>query len=220
MSAVPARGVQAQTSAGNVRPGRTGPPRLDTPAGHVTAGGITGNAEISAGSGKVQIGEVEGPAVVKNSNGDTTIDAVTGDARGRAANGGIRVERAGAGVDAKTYGDITIYRSLTTSGPGERQTMTSKQSRPAIAATGLRKSSGDQIVPDGLDLNVQRRTGAESGRTRSSAIAVSGLRKAHGDKTGRAGCPRADLAPPQLLHAPPHMTAPDPDSGKEINLCD
>ncbi|RCG28676.1 ATP-binding cassette domain-containing protein [Sphaerisporangium album] len=33
--------------------------------------------------------------------------------------------------------------------------MTIKQSRPAIAATGLRKSFGDQVVLDGLDLNVQ-----------------------------------------------------------------
>lgn len=32
--------------------------------------------------------------------------------------------------------------------------MTTKQSRPAIAATGLRKSFGDQVVLDGLDLNV------------------------------------------------------------------
>jgi DUF4097 and DUF4098 domain-containing protein YvlB len=91
-----------KTSLGNVWLERTGPLRLNTSAGHVTADGITGNAEISTGSGKVQIGEVEGTAVVKNSNGDTTIDAVTGDVRVRAANGDIRVERAGAGVDAKT----------------------------------------------------------------------------------------------------------------------
>jgi DUF4097 and DUF4098 domain-containing protein YvlB len=91
-----------KTSLGNVWLERTGPLRLNTSAGHVTADGITGNAEISTGSGKVQIGEVEGTAVVKNSNGDTTIDAVTGDVRVRAANGDIHVERAGAGVDAKT----------------------------------------------------------------------------------------------------------------------
>src|SRR5437773_7545953 len=36
--------------------------------------------------------------------------------------------------------------------------MTIKQSRPAIAATGLRKSFGDQVVLDGLDLHVQRAT--------------------------------------------------------------
>jgi DUF4097 and DUF4098 domain-containing protein YvlB len=91
-----------KTSAGNAWLERTGPLRLDTSAGHVTADGIAGNAEISTGSGKVQIGEVAGTAVVKNSNGETTIDAVTGDVRVRAANGDICVERAGAGVDAKT----------------------------------------------------------------------------------------------------------------------
>src|SRR5438477_8125534 len=42
--------------------------------------------------------------------------------------------------------------------PGKRKTMTITQSRPAIAATGLRKSFGDQVVLDGLDLNVQRGT--------------------------------------------------------------
>ena len=89
-------------TTGNVWLERTGPLRLHTGAGHVTADGIAGNAEVSTGSGKVQIGEVEGTAVVKNSNGDTTIDAVSGDVRVRNANGAIDVERAGAGVDAKT----------------------------------------------------------------------------------------------------------------------
>jgi DUF4097 and DUF4098 domain-containing protein YvlB len=91
-----------KTSFGNVWLERTGPLRLHTGFGQVTAGGIAGNAEISTGSGKVQIGEIEGAAVVKNSNGDTTIDAVTGDLRVRAANGAISVGQASAGVDAKT----------------------------------------------------------------------------------------------------------------------
>ena len=89
-------------TTGNVWLERTGPLRLHTGVGHVTADGIAGNAEVSTGSGKIQIGEVTGTAVVKNSNGDTTIDAVTGDVRVRNANGAVDVERAGAGVDAKT----------------------------------------------------------------------------------------------------------------------
>ena len=36
--------------------------------------------------------------------------------------------------------------------------MTIKQSRPAIAATGLRKSFGDQVVLDGIDLDVRAGT--------------------------------------------------------------
>jgi DUF4097 and DUF4098 domain-containing protein YvlB len=91
-----------KTSAGNVRLERTGPLRVDTAAGHITADGVAGNAEIHTGSGKVRIGEVEGSVVVKNSNGNTEIDAVTGDVRVRSANGDISVERAGAGVEAKT----------------------------------------------------------------------------------------------------------------------
>ena len=89
-------------TTGNVWLERTGPMHLHTGSGHITAGGIAGDAEISTGSGKIQIGEIEGTAVVKNSNGDTTIDVVTGDVQVRNANGAIRVERAAAGVDAKT----------------------------------------------------------------------------------------------------------------------
>lgn len=81
---------------------RTGPLRLHTGAGHVTARGIAGDAEISTGSGQIQIGEVEGATEVKNSNGDTTIDTVTGDVHVRNANGAIGIERAGAGVDVRT----------------------------------------------------------------------------------------------------------------------
>ena len=91
-----------KTSVGKVRLEQTGPLRLHTSAGQVTADAIAGHAEISTGSGKVQIGEIEGSAVVKNSNGDIAINTVTGDVRVRTANGDISVERAGAGVEAKT----------------------------------------------------------------------------------------------------------------------
>ncbi|QSB16719.1 DUF4097 family beta strand repeat protein [Natronosporangium hydrolyticum] len=89
-------------TTGNIWLEQTGPLRVHTGAGHITADRIAGSAEVSTGTGSIQIGEVDGAAAVKNSNGPTTIDAVTGDARVRAANGDIHVERAGAGVDAKT----------------------------------------------------------------------------------------------------------------------
>jgi DUF4097 and DUF4098 domain-containing protein YvlB len=89
-------------SAGNVRLERTGALRVDTGAGHVTADGIAGDAEIHTGTGKVRIGDVEGSLVVKNSNGDITVAAVTGEARVRTANGEISIDRAGASVEAKT----------------------------------------------------------------------------------------------------------------------
>jgi DUF4097 and DUF4098 domain-containing protein YvlB len=93
---------KVKTAAGNISLDRTGSLRLGTSAGHITADGVAGNADISTGSGKVRLGDVEGSATVKNSNGDTMIDAVAGDVQVRAANGDINVERAGAGVDAKT----------------------------------------------------------------------------------------------------------------------
>ncbi len=89
-------------TTGDVRLEETGPLRLHTGIGHVTAERVTGGAEISTGTGKIQIGDIDGTAVIKNSNGDTTIDAVTGDVRVRNANGAINVGRAGSGVDAKT----------------------------------------------------------------------------------------------------------------------
>ncbi|MFD8491968.1 DUF4097 domain-containing protein [Amycolatopsis sp. NPDC059657] len=91
-----------KTSAGNIRLEQTGPLRLDTGAGHLTADHVTGAAELHTGSGKVDLGEVDGSVVVKNSNGETTIASATGHVRVRAANGDITVDRAGAGVEAKS----------------------------------------------------------------------------------------------------------------------
>lgn len=95
-------GSRFKTSAGNVWLERTGPLHLTTSAGHVTVDAVDGNAEVGTGTGKVQLGRIDGTALVKNSNGETVIGTVTGDARIRSANGDITVERAGAGVDAKT----------------------------------------------------------------------------------------------------------------------
>jgi DUF4097 and DUF4098 domain-containing protein YvlB len=101
--------TRLKTSAGNLSVERTGALRLDTSAGHVTAGAVTGDAEISTGTGRVQVGEVQGSAAVKNSNGATVIGTVIGDVKVRAANGDIEIERADAGVDAKTSnGDVRL----------------------------------------------------------------------------------------------------------------
>jgi len=89
-------------TTGDILLDRTGPLRLHTGIGRVTAHEIAGNAEVSTGGGKIQLGRIRGAAEVKNSNGDTSIDAVGGDARVRNANGAIHIERAGGGVDAKT----------------------------------------------------------------------------------------------------------------------
>ena len=89
-------------TTGNIWLEHTGPLRLHTGFGQITAGSIAGSADISTGSGKIRIGEVEGAAEVKNSNGETTIGVVAGDVRVRNANGAIEIERGGAGVDVKT----------------------------------------------------------------------------------------------------------------------
>ena len=91
-----------KSSAGSIRLERTGPLRVVTAAGHVTADEVAGDAEIHTSTGTVRIGEVEGSVVVKNSNGDTVIAAATGEVRVRSANGDISVDRAGAGVEATT----------------------------------------------------------------------------------------------------------------------
>jgi DUF4097 and DUF4098 domain-containing protein YvlB len=98
-----------RTGAGNVRLEQTGPLRVDTGAGHVTAAVVAGDAEIHTGSGKVRIDEIDGTVVVKSSNGDVAIATATGHVRVRSANGGISVDRAEAGVDAKTAnGDVRV----------------------------------------------------------------------------------------------------------------
>lgn len=98
-----------KTSMGSVWLQSTGPLRLHTGFGDVTADEIGGSAEVSTGSGAIRLGEVDGGVAAKNSNGDTSIDAATGDVRVRAANGAIFVGRAGAGVDAKTsHGTIRL----------------------------------------------------------------------------------------------------------------
>ena len=63
-------------------------------------------------------------------------------------------------VRARTgYGDIVIRRSPTGPEPAEGGlTMTTIPDEPAIAATGLRKSYGDKVVLDGIDLNVAEGT--------------------------------------------------------------
>jgi DUF4097 and DUF4098 domain-containing protein YvlB len=116
-----------KTSAGNFWLGQTGPLRLKTGFGHVTADGIAGSAEISTGSGKVQIGEVEGTAVVRSPNGAISVDRAGAGVDAKTSNGSIRIGEVARGSvvlgtpagDLETvevrghtsYGDITIRRS-------------------------------------------------------------------------------------------------------------
>jgi Putative adhesin len=89
------------TAVGSIRLDETGPLHVSTSAGTITVDRAVGRAEVT-GSGQVRIGEIDGPAVIKNLNGVTWVGEVTGDLRCNAANGDITVDRAGAGVSAKT----------------------------------------------------------------------------------------------------------------------
>ncbi len=101
--------TEVDMSAGNIHLDRTGPLKVDTGAGQVHVGAVTGNAEVKSGSGSIRIGSVAGSLTVKNSNGNTEIGTVEGELRVRAANGDIAAERVGALVDAKTaMGSISV----------------------------------------------------------------------------------------------------------------
>jgi DUF4097 and DUF4098 domain-containing protein YvlB len=101
--------TEADMSAGNIQLDRTGPLKVDTGAGQVSVGAVTGNAEIKTGSGNVRVGTVAGSLVVKNSNGNTEIGAVEGELKARAANGDITAERVGSLVEATSaMGSINV----------------------------------------------------------------------------------------------------------------
>ncbi|SES19087.1 DUF4097 and DUF4098 domain-containing protein YvlB [Lentzea xinjiangensis] len=101
--------TEIDMSAGNIRVDRTGPLRVDTGAGQVHVGAVTGDAEVKTGSGHVRVGSVTGSLTVKNSNGNTEIGAVEGELRVRAANGDISAERVGALLEARSaMGSILI----------------------------------------------------------------------------------------------------------------
>jgi hypothetical protein len=89
------------TAVGNIWLDETGPLQLSTSAGSITVERAVGRAEVT-GSGQVRIHAIDGPAVIKNLNGVTWVGEVTGDLRCNAANGDITVDRALAGVAAKT----------------------------------------------------------------------------------------------------------------------
>jgi putative adhesin len=99
-----------RTSAGTFWLEQTGPLRLKTGFGHVTADGIAGSADISTSSGKVQIGEVEGTAVIRSSNGAISVDRAGAGVDAKTSNGGIRLGEVARGsiVLGTPAGDLEI----------------------------------------------------------------------------------------------------------------
>ncbi len=102
---------QAKAGAGEIDVENAGPVDLNTGAGAISVGAVTGGAEITTGSGRVRVIEIDGPAVVKNGNGETWIGAVTGDLRVSSSNGSISIDRADRDVTARTAcGSLRVGR--------------------------------------------------------------------------------------------------------------
>lgn len=78
-------------------------------AGDLSVDRVTGHVDVIAGSGEVSIRELGSTGVIKNSNGATWVGTAAGEIRFQVANGNIALERAQAGVVAKTAnGDIRV----------------------------------------------------------------------------------------------------------------
>jgi hypothetical protein len=95
---------RVKASAGDIRLEDADQIDLDTGAGEITAGRISGNAEITTGSGRVRLRQADGYAQIKNSNGENWIGTVAGHLRVNGANGGISVDHA--------YGDVTATTAM------------------------------------------------------------------------------------------------------------
>ena len=116
---------RCKIGVGDVQLDESGPVDIKTGAGDISLERVVGRAQIVTGSGRVRIAGVDGTAVVKNSNGETWIGEVTGDGRVSAANGSISIDRAHAGIVAKTalgdvhFGDVARGLAVAQSAMGD-----------------------------------------------------------------------------------------------------
>ncbi len=100
-------------TGGAVRLDQTGPLRVETSHGEVSAERTVGYAHVTTGSGRIYLREVDGSTVLKNSSGGCSIGTANGEVRVNTANGDITVESAAAGVTAKTaYGSIRVGEAI------------------------------------------------------------------------------------------------------------
>ena len=99
-----------RTSAGTFWLEQTGPLRLKTSFGHITADNIAGSADISTSSGTVQVGQVEGTAMIRSSNGAISIGRAGSGVDAKTSNGSIRLGEAARGsvVLGTAAGDLEI----------------------------------------------------------------------------------------------------------------
>jgi DUF4097 and DUF4098 domain-containing protein YvlB len=100
---------RCRTGAGDIDLDQVGAVEVKTGAGNITVDRAVGKVDVTTGSGAVALAAVDGVAVVRNGNGDVWIGEVTGEARVNGGNGTISIDRAGAGVAAKTAnGDVRL----------------------------------------------------------------------------------------------------------------
>jgi DUF4097 and DUF4098 domain-containing protein YvlB len=93
----------------DIRLQETGPLRLTTSRGEVSVARVAGDAKVVNGSGGVRVDAIDGAALIGNDQGEARIGDVTGNIRLIGMNGDFHVERAHAGVEAKTAnGSIRI----------------------------------------------------------------------------------------------------------------
>ena len=150
--------VTFEGSHGSIKLDEAASVRLTTDAGDVEVGRLNGPAEVSIGKGDIRIAEaVRGTVVLRTQAGDVSVGAATG---------------VSAALDASTaYGRIN--NGLKNDGrrrtrhPRDHRLWRHRRPQPlrsrtmtnlAIAANALRKSYGDKVVLDGVDLAVPEGT--------------------------------------------------------------
>ncbi|MGH7764703.1 MAG: DUF4097 family beta strand repeat-containing protein [Candidatus Dormibacteraceae bacterium] len=99
-----------KTSYGALHVQEAGALTLHTSAGNISAGRVSGVAEISSSSGDLRIDETGAEANLKTSAGDIRVERALGGVNARTAYGAIRVARAIRGeLDLTTsYGEIEV----------------------------------------------------------------------------------------------------------------
>ncbi|SEL48773.1 DUF4097 family beta strand repeat-containing protein [Nonomuraea pusilla] len=101
--------VSFTTSHGDIHIEQAGRLRLKSTYGDIEVTRSSGHAQVTANHGGISIGEIDGTAVVKSSHGEVRLGTVTGELRLASAHGDTVVDRALAGVGAKTaYGSLRI----------------------------------------------------------------------------------------------------------------
>ncbi|MGI5268058.1 DUF4097 family beta strand repeat-containing protein [Nonomuraea sp. CA-218870] len=101
--------VEFVTSYGDIQVEQAGRLRLKSTYGDISVHRASGHAEITSTHGDIRVGEIDGTALIRNSHGEIRLREITGDLRLTAAHSDATVDRALAGVAAKTaYGSLRI----------------------------------------------------------------------------------------------------------------